>query len=77
MVLSPCCLDKRNTKLLQLARTTKVDNYQLWTTELYLQVKYSEKDIKSDDRVETDKDKFIVAIKKDNFYCTKPAQQEH
>jgi hypothetical protein len=76
MVLSPCCLDKRNTKLLQLSKTTKIDNYQLWTTELYWQIIKSEKDIKSDDRVETDRDKFIVAIKHDNFHGPKTVQDQ-
>lgn len=41
-----------------------------------MQIKKSEKDIKSDDRVETDRDKFIVAIKHDNFNGPRPTQED-
>eukprot|EP01124_Arcella_intermedia_P009183 TRINITY_DN15962_c0_g1_i2.p1 TRINITY_DN15962_c0_g1~~TRINITY_DN15962_c0_g1_i2.p1 ORF type:complete len:174 (+),score=36.56 TRINITY_DN15962_c0_g1_i2:78-599(+) len=64
LLLCPCCISKKNTVMLQTARDLSINNYDLWTMELYYTIKSDcSKRIGKDQYIDSEKNHFIGATK--------------
>jgi hypothetical protein len=63
MVLSPCCISKKKTELLEKARVESLDSYELWTDELFKMIQASTKEIKKLPECASEKNNFLIACK--------------
>jgi len=63
MLLCPCCISKKNQKLLQTSKDLNIDNYHLWTMELYYTIHSTSKFIGCDQKITSHKNNFIGAQK--------------
>ncbi|PRP89307.1 hypothetical protein PROFUN_02181 [Planoprotostelium fungivorum] len=63
MILAPCCLNKKLWELNEKAKELNIDNYEYWSMHLFELVQSTQKELKSDDQVLSQKNNFISAIK--------------
>jgi hypothetical protein len=70
MVLSPCCLPKRNKTAAEKAKRLKVNNYTYWSMHLHQMIAFSSQsttELTRDDDVLSEKNAYITAYRR-RFY---------
>jgi len=65
MILAPCCLNKKENKIRQVAKNLNVDHFMYWTLYLFSLIQYSRKNILIDDNVISQKNTYLCAVKND------------
>eukprot|EP01127_Copromyxa_protea_P006816 TRINITY_DN1678_c0_g1_i1.p1 TRINITY_DN1678_c0_g1~~TRINITY_DN1678_c0_g1_i1.p1 ORF type:complete len:224 (-),score=19.29 TRINITY_DN1678_c0_g1_i1:55-726(-) len=64
MILSPCCLNKANTALMDISKRQNIDSYTLWTLELFFRITRSSAiNLSTDKEVISEKNNFLTARK--------------
>lgn len=63
MVLSPCCVSKKKTALLEKARLESLDSYELWSDELFEKIETPQKVMKKLPECGSKKNNFLIACK--------------
>jgi hypothetical protein len=63
MVLSPCCISKKKTDLLEKAKREGISNYELWSSELLGMIQTTDKELKKLADCSSEKNNFLMATK--------------